>query len=233
MKFHSRPSPNFNQRRLENMPDMIIIHITGMTSAEEALSRLCDPDAQVSAHYTIDEDGAVYHHVPENMRAWHAGVSYWRGETDINSRSLGIELVNPGHEHGYRPFPPDQIDALIRLCTELIHRHPILPDGILGHADVAPERRWFDPGELFPWAKLASAGIGVWPEPDEEDIQRAGSWSLDDYVAAVHEYGYDPNVGYEAALRAFERHFAPELILGTLSDELVARSRLACLLRQI
>lgn len=233
MMIREMPSPNFNDRRTDAPPSLMVLHITNMRSAEEALARLCDPAAAVSAHYTVDEDGTIYRHVPEDKRAWHAGQSYWRGETDINSHSLGIELVNPGPAFGYRPFPEAQIASLISLCTSLIHTYALPPDAVLAHADVAPERRWFDPGELFPWAFLASEGIGIWPQPQEEDFIHSTKWSLDDYVKACHDYGYDPYLGYEWVLRAYERHFAPDYVQGLTNDEGVARARLACLLRQM
>ena len=140
--------------------------------ARRRWTRLCDPAAKVSAHYTIDEDGTVYAHVPEARRAWHAGVSFWAGESDINARSIGIELVNPGHEYGYRAFPEAQIAALIALCHGILARHPIPPARVLGHSDVAPARKE-DPGELFPWARLAKAGIGLWPDVAATAILRA------------------------------------------------------------
>jgi len=143
--------------------DMLVLHYTGMKTAEEALARLCDPDAKVSAHYTIDRDGRVYHHVAEERRAWHAGVSYWAGERNVNARSIGIELVNPGHEFGYVPFAPEQIEALIDLSSGILARHPIAPARVVAHSDVAPARK-MDPGELFPWKQLSDFGIGVWPQ---------------------------------------------------------------------
>ena len=157
------PSPNQDDRGGAAI-DMLVLHYTGMITAEAALSRLCDPAAKVSAHYTIDEDGTIYAHVPEARRAWHAGVSFWAGKRNVNARSIGIELVNPGHEFGYRAFPRSQIAALIDLCRDILARHPIPAARVLGHSDVAPARKE-DPGELFPWAQLAEAGIGLWPQP--------------------------------------------------------------------
>lgn len=159
-----RPSPNFGPRRASPL-DMIIIHYTGMQTAQDALDRLCDPEAEVSSHYMIDEAGQIFCLVEEAQRAWHAGVSEWQGRTDINSHSIGIELVNPGHEFGYQPFPEPQIQALVELCHDIFSRHDIKPEYILGHEDVAPGRKK-DPGELFPWKELAlHNGIGVWPHP--------------------------------------------------------------------
>ena len=157
-----RPSSNYDPRRDGCPIDILVLHYTGMRSAEDALERLCDPEAKVSAHYTIDRDGQVYRHVDESLRARHAGVSYWAGERDVNSRSIGIELVNPGHEFGYVPFPEAQIEALIELAHGILERHPIPPCRVVGHSDVAPVRK-MDPGELFPWEHLASNGIGMFP----------------------------------------------------------------------
>ena len=154
---HDYKSPNFTERRGgHEKPSMIIIHYTGMKTGEEALQRLCDPAAEVSAHYVIEEDGRLFQLVDEDKRAWHAGVSEWQGEADINSASIGIELVNPGHEWGYRKFPDVQIGVLIDLCRDLVGKYGIPLDRILGHSDVAPERK-LDPGELFPWDRLRIA----------------------------------------------------------------------------
>ena len=162
LRIVERPSPNHDPRA-EGLIDILVMHYTGMRTAEEALARLCDPDAKVSSHYTIDRDGTVYRHVSEHRRARHAGVSYWAGVRDVNSRSIGIEIVNPGHEFGYIPFAEPQIAALIDLSREILSRHPaIAPSHVVGHSDVAPNRKQ-DPGELFPWAQLANFGIGSWP----------------------------------------------------------------------
>ena len=232
MDIISHPSPNYNERANAQAPSYIMLHYTGMKTSKAALERLCDPHSNVSAHYTIDEDGTIYEHVAPEMRAWHAGAGYWRGLTDMNSAAIGIELVNPGHEFGYHPYPDAQIDKLISLLHALKARFSIPPENIIAHSDYAPQRKE-DPGELFPWAKLAAEGGGVWPQITQEDMDRIKNWDLDAYVNAAHSYGYDPNVGYEYVLRAFERHFAPELILGTSQDEGVARARLAGLLRLI
>src|SRR5215510_11405009 len=133
-----------------------------METGAAAVARLCDAEAKVSAHYTVDEDGTIYAHVPEGQRAWHAGASWWAGERNVNGRSIGIEIVNPGHEFGYRSFPDAQIDAVIRLSLEILSRHAIPPERVIGHSDVAPARKQ-DPGELFPWKTLATAGVGLWP----------------------------------------------------------------------
>lgn len=210
MKRMDRPSPNRDERAGAAV-DMLVLHYTGMQSGEAALARLCDPAAMVSAHYTIDEDGTVYAMVPENMRAWHAGVSYWAGARDINARSIGIELVNPGHEFGYRPFATAQIAALVELAKDILGRHPIAAWRVLGHSDVAPLRKE-DPGELFPWAELAAKGIGIWP-----------SKAADPGAAKVAEfltrYGYDPDVPLEKTVTAFQRHFRPTRVDGMADAE--------------
>ena len=159
----SAPSPNFDNR--VSPPDMIVLHYTGMRTGDEALARMTDPEAKVSAHYMIEEDGRLYSLVSEERRAWHAGVSFWKGATDINAASIGIELVNPGHEFGYRAFPDAQIEALIELMDDIRSRWTVPESRILGHSDVAPARKT-DPGELFPWKRLAQAGHGIWVEPN-------------------------------------------------------------------
>jgi N-acetylmuramoyl-L-alanine amidase len=195
---------------------MLILHYTGMPDAASALARLCDPAAQVSAHYTVDEDGTVYAHVPEERRAWHAGISHWRGDTDINARSIGIEIVNRGHDHGYRPFPPAQMAAVAVLCRDIMGRHGIAPENVLGHSDVAPARKC-DPGELFDWQGLARLGIGVWPEP------RPGDDDGDGVAGLLGRYGYDP--ACPQALLAFQRHFHPQSLTGEPDRETVRRLR--------
>jgi N-acetylmuramoyl-L-alanine amidase len=163
MNIVERPSPNHDPRADGASIDILVLHYTGMRTAEEALERLCDPEAKVSSHYTIDRDGMVYRHVGEELRARHAGVSYWAGVRDVNSHSIGIEIVNPGHEFGYIPFAEAQIQALIELSRGILARHPaIAPSRVVGHSDVAPNRKE-DPGELFPWSQLAQHGIGLWP----------------------------------------------------------------------
>jgi N-acetylmuramoyl-L-alanine amidase len=156
------PSPNFNDRPDGTIIDSVIIHYTGMKTAKEALERLCDPQSQVSAHYTIDEDGTVYNHVDPAKRAWHAGVSEWGERENFNDFSVGIELVNPGHEHGYRAFPNIQIYVLVYMIKELYKQFPIKPELVLGHSDIAPTRKQ-DPGELFPWDRLVLEGLAIRP----------------------------------------------------------------------
>jgi N-acetylmuramoyl-L-alanine amidase len=207
MRRIERPSPNHDSRDGAAI-DMLVLHYTGMTSAEAALDRLCDPAAKVSAHYLIDEDGTVYALVPEDRRAWHAGVAHWAGQSDINSRSIGIELVNPGHEFGYRAFPEPQIAALIPLCHSILVRHPIPSARVLGHSDGAPARKQ-DPGELFPWARLAKAGIGLWPEKRESELG----------PEALARFGYDPAAPQDKVIIAFQRHFRPRLLDGVWDSE--------------
>ncbi|MDA1089695.1 MAG: N-acetylmuramoyl-L-alanine amidase [Proteobacteria bacterium] len=195
---------------------MLVLHYTGMESAFRALDRLCDPKAKVSAHYLIDEDGMVAPLVDEGMRAWHAGVAFWRGETDINARSIGIELVNPGHEFGYRDFPDVQMAALRDLALKVLDRHPIPARNVVGHSDVAVGRKT-DPGELFDWAGLAQAGIGLWPDRENNDGDPAR------VPVMLADYGYDVT-DEAAAIAAFQRHFRPQS-LGGPADALAA----ACL----
>ncbi len=187
---------------------MLVLHYTGMKTAEEALQRLLDPAAKVSAHYLIDEDGTVIRLVNESARAWHAGVASWRGESNVNTRSIGIELVNPGHEHGYRAFPETQMAALEELAREIIARHGLAARNVVGHSDVAPTRKT-DPGELFDWRRLAAAGIGLWPAQKGD--------AVGDVAALLGRYGYDV-ADRTAAVVAFQRHFASHRLDG-IADE--------------
>ncbi|MEY4880478.1 MAG: hypothetical protein RJB62_1947 [Pseudomonadota bacterium] len=221
----SCPSPNYDLR--PGPADILLIHYTGMQTGAAAVARLCDPDARVSSHYTVDEDGTIYRHVAEEHRAWHAGVSYWAGATDINARAIGIEIVNPGHEFGYRPFPEMQIDAVIALSKDILSRHPIPPERVIGHSDVAPARK-ADPGELFPWKRLASEGIGLWSEA--RDLVLPGSFEAG---LRVFGYGMEPeaNATIEQATIAFQRHFRPSRIDGIADSE--CRAILAALLHAL
>src|SRR5882757_3731455 len=160
----TRPSPNHGERKAGVKPNMLVLHYTGMADAEAAVRHLCTPTSEVSAHYVVMEDGRIVQCVPESRRAWHAGQSYWEGETDINSCSIGIEIANPGHDHGYPDFPKRQIAAVTALCRSIFTRHQISPDRVLAHSDVAPTRKR-DPGEKFPWKVLAASGIGLWVKP--------------------------------------------------------------------
>lgn len=231
-----RPSPNFDARPPGTTIDTIILHYTGMIDAASALARLADPGAKVSAHYVIDEDGTLYRMVAEDQRAWHAGVSSWRGQSDINGRSIGIELVNPGHEFGYRPFPKAQFDRLVSLARDLLRRHPIRASRVLGHSDVAPERK-SDPGELFDWKKLAECGVGLWP-PAEARHSAATPPLVGEIQEKLQRFGYAIEVtsiiddATKAVLTAFQRHFRPERIDGvpdaetaSILDWLVAQAR--------
>jgi N-acetylmuramoyl-L-alanine amidase len=212
LRYVSCPSPNHDARPPGIAVDMLVLHYTGMKTAEEALARLCDRQAKVSAHYTIDRDGRVYIHVPEDRRAWHAGVSYWAGATNVNARSIGIEIVNPGHEFGYIPFAPEQIASLIDLAQGILSRHSISPARVVGHSDVAPARKT-DPGELFPWSHLADYGIGLWPKAG------AGEAVVDDL--AHYGYGVYPHtdVPLSAVVAAFQRRFRPSEITGAWDGE--------------
>ena len=166
------PSPNLDERKDGRAPDMILLHYTGMQSGEAALQRLCTAPSKVSSHYVVFEDGRIVQCVPEERRAWHAGVSSWGGETDINSRAIGIEIVNPGHEFGYADFPLRQIAAVIALCKSILTRRgPLRADRILAHSDVAPSRKQ-DPGEKFPWELLSESGVGHWVRPAPLDLER-------------------------------------------------------------
>ena len=211
MELRERPSPNHGPR--SGAIDMLVLHYTGMASAEAALDRLCDPAAQVSAHYLVEEDGTVWRLVAEERRAWHAGVSSWRGCSDVNDASIGIELVNPGHEFGYRPFPEAQIAALEPLCRGILARHPIPPRNIVGHSDVAPQRK-DDPGELFPWARLARAGIGLWPEPPLPPAPDAAE--LPRLLAAI---GYALDGDFARVVTAFQRRYRPARCDGAADEE--------------
>ncbi len=183
---------------------MLVLHYTGMVDANAALSHMTDPATEVSAHYMVDEDGTILQLVDEGRRAWHAGVAYWRGNTDINSRSIGIELVNPGHEFGYRAFPAAQVAALSTLATEIVDRHSIAARNIVGHSDIAPARKC-DPGEYFDWRGFATAGLGLWPEPRNVHTQGI--------AAMLDQYGYDIS-DMDSAVAAFQRHFRPTRIDG-------------------
>ncbi len=212
MKIVDTPSPNFNDRALP--VSMLVMHYTGMKDAASAIERLTDPDAGVSAHYVVNEDGTVLRLVDEGKRAWHAGVSYWRGVTDVNSASIGIEIVNPGHEFGYRPFPDDQIASVVRLTSEIMKRHDIPRANVVGHSDVAPARRQ-DPGELFPWQKLARLDLAL---AQPETAHTDPGWTDSAFLVALERFGYDIEDKL-AAVVAFQRRFRPELIDGDIDGQ--------------
>ena len=229
-----RPSPNFGPRRDGVRADMIVLHYTGMASGQAAEDWLCNPQSEVSSHYIVHEDGSAVQMVREADRAWHAGRSCWAGEADINSRSIGIEIVNPGHELGYAEFPAAQIDAVIELCRGIVTRLAIPARRVLAHSDVAPGRK-IDPGEKFPWAALAHAGVGHWVSP--EPAGEHGGLCESDSGEAVKalqllllSYGYDLEASgrYDARTRivveAFQRHFRPLRV-----DGLADRSTIATL----
>lgn len=207
------PSPNWNERKLP--VSMVVLHYTGMRTATDALERMCDPAAEVSAHYMIDEDGTVTLLVPEEKRAWHAGRSYWRGITDINSASIGIELVNPGHEWGYRPFPDAQMEALIPLLADIVKRHNIPRANVVGHSDIAPARK-DDPGELFDWPLLARYRLAL---PIPKPTMRLLYDNDSAFFLALERFGYDISHG-RAAVRAFQRRWRPHKITGEIDGQI-------------
>jgi len=207
-----RPSPNFDERQLS--VSIVVLHYTGMPDAAGAIEKLCNPEAKVSAHYLVDEDGSVLRMVPEDKRAWHAGRSYWRGITDVNSASIGIEIVNPGHEFGYRPFPEEQMDALCVLVADIRARHIIPRANVVGHSDVAPARKE-DPGELFDWARLAKLRQAL-PRPVKQLVDPM--WTDSGFLLALERFGYDVRDA-KAAVTAFQRRFRPEHIDGEICGE--------------
>lgn len=201
-----RPSPNRGARRGGARPDMVVLHYTGMETTEAAADRLCDPGAEVSAHYLVDPGGTVLALVPEEMRAWHAGVSAWGGVRDVNSRSIGIEIANPGHMLGYPPFPEPQMRALEALLGGILARWSIPPQRVVGHACVAPGRK-VDPGEKLDWRRLALGGLSVWLD---QPTAEAGEPDPGRFRAAARTFGYpvDDAQGWSAPLRSTWRSFA-------------------------
>lgn len=234
------PSPNLDARR--GPPDALVLHYTGMQTGEAAIARLRDPEAKVSAHWVVEEDGRLFRLVPEERRAWHAGRGVWQGETDMNHASIGVEIVNPGHEWGYRPFPEAQMAAVIALVADIRGRWTIPDARIIAHSDLAPDRKQ-DPGELFPWKALAQAGHGLWFEPAAERIAALGApLSPGDAGVGVlvlrsglHRLGYGlkPGADYDDETRltveAFQRHWRPETVDGVADGE--TRARLVGLLQ--
>jgi N-acetylmuramoyl-L-alanine amidase len=238
------PSPNHGERSDGRQPDMIVLHYTGMPDAESALALLCAAGSNVSAHYFVFEDGRIVQMVPESRRAWHAGKSEWAGETNINSCSIGIEIANPGHDHGYPDFSKRQIAAVTALCRSIQTRNTISPVRVLAHSDVAPARKQ-DPGEKFPWRTLYESGVGHWvkPAPIMNFGQILEPGSRGDAVIALQksllEYGYGVGISGEydsttfEVVTAFQRHFRPERIDGiadpsmrsTLQELLASRGR--------
>lgn len=217
------PSPNFDERSLP--VSIVVLHYTGMDDAASAIERLTNAEAKVSAHYLIAEDGQIVRMVDEDKRAWHAGQSFWRGITDINSASIGIEIVNPGHELGYRPFTQAQMDALVSLMRGIRDRHGIQPVNVVGHSDIAPTRK-IDPGELFDWKLLAHQGLALARPKAFADPH----WTDEGTLLALQRFGYDVSDG-PATVRAFQRRFRPERIDGII-DEDIRKILLALLLEQ-
>lgn len=224
-----KPSPNHNERALDI--DMLVLHYTGMPDHEAALARLCDPRSEVSAHYVVMEDGKIYQCVPEGRRAWHAGRAWWRGETDINSCSIGVEIANAGHDGGLPDFPEVQIEAVVALCKDIVARHGIPAHRVLAHSDVAPDRK-MDPGEKFPWQRLHEAGVGHYMESVEP--QGAGFFQRGDEGTPVEAiqallglYGYHvQQTGVfdqktHQAVVAFQRHYRQTSVDGVADPETV------------
>lgn len=212
MTFIDAPSPNFDERTAPI--SMIVLHYTGMQDMDSALARLRDPAAKVSSHYLVAEDGTVLRLVDEAKRAWHAGRSHWRSWDGVNDVSVGIEIVNPGHDWGYRPFPDEQVDAVIRLVSEIKERYAITRGNVVGHSDVAPARKR-DPGEYFPWNRLARLRLAL-PRPTKDLMDP--NWTQGGFLLALERFGYDV-ADPMAAIMAFQRRFRPELIDGEVDAE--------------
>ena len=206
------PSPNYDAR--DQAISMVVLHYTGMRDAESAIARLRDPAAAVSCHYLIAEDGQILRMVADENRAWHAGLSYWRGVPAVNACSIGIEIVNPGHEFGYRPFTEEQMEALLPLLSGIVTRYRIAPANVVGHSDVAPARKE-DPGELFDWARLARHGLAI-ARPTRNLIDP--HWTDGGFLLALERWGYDVRDGQKAVI-AFQRRFRPELLDGLIDGE--------------
>jgi len=234
MDIISKPSPNFNERPQGQIPDLLLLHYTGMKTGAEALERMRDPAAKVAAHYMIETDGTVYQLVAEDKRAWHAGISSWQGETDINGCSIGIEIVNPGHEFGYQAFPDGQMQSVATLCKAIIQKYSIRADRVLGHSDVAPDRK-MDPGEKFNWQWLASEGVGLWPKDTQENTVHENDKitlkygdvgvqvdALQAQMTAIG-YGLDVSSRYdrmtEYGVAAFQRHWRQQKVSGVADGE--------------
>jgi N-acetylmuramoyl-L-alanine amidase len=227
------PSPNIGPRNRGLAPTILIMHYTGMASAMRAIDWLSRPESHVSCHYVVDEDGRVTQMVAEAMRAWHAGVSFWQGETDINSASIGIEIQNPGHEDGYHPFPRAQMRGVRDLAHDIITRHHIVPERVLAHSDIAPARK-IDPGEKFDWPWLAKVGVGHWVAPVPVLAKDPGV-DLGPHTAETRlmqslllQYGYDvaASTAFDKTLqinvKAFQRHFRPERVDGRIDRSTLA-----------
>lgn len=223
-----RYSPNFGVRRNNMLPEIILLHYTGMADGEAAESWLCNPKSQVSAHYLVHENGRIIQMVRETDRAWHAGAASWKGNADVNSASIGIEIVNPGHQFGYPDFPVVQIEAVISLCKDIVRRWHIVPEMVLAHSDVAPGRK-IDPGEKFPWRILHRAGIGHFVEPAASSSGAVFSEGdagpeIEQFQSMLSLYGYNVETSGNFTedtrkfVEAFQRHFRPALIDGKLDS---------------
>jgi N-acetylmuramoyl-L-alanine amidase len=219
-----QPSPNQEARVGVARPDILLLHYTGMKRTQAALERLCDAGARVSSHYLVFEDGRIFQLVPETQRAYHAGASSWERTTDINSRSIGIEIGNPGHDFGCPEFPDAQIAAVTALCRDIVARWSIAACRVLAHSDVAPDRKR-DPGESFPWRRLAEARVGLWVEPEpiaDGAMLRPGDRGegVANLQQALAAYGYGAAMtgDYDAMthqiVTAFQRHFRPGRVDG-------------------
>jgi N-acetylmuramoyl-L-alanine amidase len=219
-------SPNFNFRSKETKIDMVILHYTGMQSKSSAIKRLCDKRAKVSSHYLIDQKGEISILVDEQFTAWHAGKAYWKKARDINNRSIGIELVNPGHRYGYKQFTKKQISSLTTLLQKIIKKYRIPKNRILGHSDVAPQRKK-DPGELFDWHKLARKNIGIWPE--NKHMKNNKNYTIKSMQQMLAHFGYEISISgkldhqTKKVVSAFQRHFRPKKINGIFDDETIAK----------
>ena len=211
------PSPNWNERGGEAV-SMVVLHYTDMLSADEAIARMCDPSTEVSAHYLVTREGEVVRLVDEDKRAWHAGVSFWRGHANVNGKSIGIELDNPGHTNGYDAFPEAQIEALVPLLARIVKRYDIPRANVVGHSDIAPARK-LDPGELFPWDRLAEYRLCL---PRPEKLELGDPFDNDGaFYLALERFGYDISDGH-AAVSAFQRRWRPENIDGEIDGQLRA-----------
>jgi N-acetylmuramoyl-L-alanine amidase len=222
-----RPSPNHDERPADEPVDILVLHYTGMQSGAAAIERLCDPASRVSSHYVVEEDGTVWRLVAEERRAWHAGISFWRGHHGLNGRSVGVEIVNPGHEWGYRPFPSVQMAAVRDLCAGILARHPIPARNVVAHSDIAPDRKQ-DPGELFDWPGLAAGGIGLWPDfpspARDAGVDHGTLWA--DLASIGYPLPTEPEAGeaFATLLRAFQRRWRPQAVTGLADAETALRA---------
>ncbi len=214
LRIREAPSPNTEPRPEGTVIDTLILHYTGMQTGAAAIARLRDPAAVVSAHYVVEEDGTIFRLVPEALKARHAGISHWRGKSALNANSIGIEIVNPGHEWGYRHFPAMQMAAVADLCLEILARHPIPPRNVVGHSDVAPDRKQ-DPGEFFDWEGLAANGIGFWPERDGP--------AEGDPLKLLGRIGYRTDLPLDVLVTAFQRHWRQDRVDGIVDAGTLAR----------